>query len=128
MMYGICNHVQATVIIHLAPDESIFLTYCDTELLVEFTSLCRLFMSYLLLVLFLQNMTHFFCHLVFQTQPRMKGNAEIDRRNIFYRIENCSSMFPRKRILLRMCSYLFTIVLLVQMATIYHHLIPYAIQ
>ncbi|XP_047976343.1 telomerase reverse transcriptase-like isoform X1 [Salvia hispanica] len=45
------------------------------------------------------NMTHFFCHLVFQTQPRMKGNAEIDRRNIFYRIENCSSMFPRKHIL-----------------------------
>ncbi|KAG6437909.1 hypothetical protein SASPL_102840 [Salvia splendens] len=48
------------------------------------------------------NMAHFFCHLVFQNQPRMKGNAEIDRRNIFYRIENCSSMFPRKRILLRM--------------------------
>ncbi|KAL1546618.1 RNA-directed DNA polymerase [Salvia divinorum] len=45
------------------------------------------------------NMAHFFCHLVFQNQPRMRGNAEIDRRNIFYRIENCSSMFPRKHIL-----------------------------
>ncbi|KAG6428787.1 hypothetical protein SASPL_106824 [Salvia splendens] len=54
------------------------------------------------------NMAPLFCNLVFQNQPRILGNAEIDRKNIFYRMENCSSMLPRKRILLRMCSYLFT--------------------
>ncbi|KAG6425768.1 hypothetical protein SASPL_109972 [Salvia splendens] len=48
------------------------------------------------------NMAPLFCYLVFQNKPRIRGNAEIDRKNIFYRMENCSSMLPRKRILLRM--------------------------
>ncbi|XP_047960910.1 telomerase reverse transcriptase-like isoform X1 [Salvia hispanica] len=45
------------------------------------------------------NMAPLFCNLVFQNQPRISGNAEIDRKNIFYRMENCSSMLPRKHIL-----------------------------
>ncbi|XP_057798176.1 telomerase reverse transcriptase [Salvia miltiorrhiza] len=39
------------------------------------------------------------CCSVFQNQPMMKGNIEIDRKNIFYRIENCSSILPRKHML-----------------------------
>ncbi|KAL1551837.1 RNA-directed DNA polymerase [Salvia divinorum] len=45
------------------------------------------------------NMAPLFCYLVFQNQPRIRGNAEIDRKNIFYRMENYSSMLPWKHIL-----------------------------
>ncbi|KAH6824527.1 hypothetical protein C2S53_010341 [Perilla frutescens var. hirtella] len=45
------------------------------------------------------NISHCFCCSVFQNEPRMKGNAEIDRKNIFYKLENSSSMLPSKHIL-----------------------------
>ncbi|CAA0808900.1 Telomerase reverse transcriptase, partial [Striga hermonthica] len=41
-----------------------------------------------------------FCCSVFQNEPKMKRNAEIDRQNIFYKLEDSTLMLPRKRILI----------------------------
>ncbi|KAI3445021.1 hypothetical protein Pfo_001686 [Paulownia fortunei] len=46
-----------------------------------------------------QNICRCFCCSVFQNEPKMNKNAEIDRQNIFYKLENSTSMFPRKHVL-----------------------------
>lgn len=43
----------------------------------------------------------------------MNRNAEIDRKHIFYTLENSSSMLPMERILLSICSYQFIVELLI---------------
>ncbi|XP_073027917.1 telomerase reverse transcriptase isoform X1 [Primulina eburnea] len=48
------------------------------------------------------NMSQCFCCLVFRNLPKLAKSAEIRRRNIFYRLENSSSVFPKKHILNRL--------------------------
>ncbi|XP_073129217.1 telomerase reverse transcriptase isoform X2 [Henckelia pumila] len=48
------------------------------------------------------NMSPCFCCLVFRNLPKLAKSAEIRRRNIFYRLENSSSMFPKMHILNRL--------------------------
>ncbi|XP_051152954.1 telomerase reverse transcriptase isoform X2 [Andrographis paniculata] len=40
-----------------------------------------------------------FCCSIFQNVPRMSKNAEIDRKKLFYRFDNSTSMFPKKHTL-----------------------------
>ncbi|PIN23740.1 Telomerase catalytic subunit/reverse transcriptase TERT [Handroanthus impetiginosus] len=45
------------------------------------------------------NASHCFCCSVFKNVLKMNKNSRIDRRNIFYRLENSTSVLPRKHIL-----------------------------
>lgn len=55
----------------------------------------------------------------------MNRNAEIDRKHIFYKLKNSSSMLPMKRILLSICSYQFIVELLILKG--YYISLPYTI-
>ncbi|KAL8524261.1 hypothetical protein ACS0TY_014005 [Phlomoides rotata] len=44
-------------------------------------------------------LSHCICCSVFQIEPKVNRNAEIGRRNIFYKLENSTSTFPGKHIL-----------------------------
>ncbi|KAL8061620.1 hypothetical protein ABFX02_02G097500 [Erythranthe guttata] len=43
--------------------------------------------------------SHCFCCSVFQEAPKMNRNAEIDRWDVFYKIDKSTSMFPKNHIL-----------------------------